>query len=281
MTRIQASRPITARPVKAASAAPLAPFTLSEPAQRALSQLAAVRRELPNPMSPYSPDSFIPRYTDSENNIDHDRLQRALKGFARDVERVTRDAQDPTLRAIHDKADKLQDPSFLNLISVAARNREIYAGLKGFRVSAPNVLGADKDLLAALNGTQARLDKLAGLAGGLTAEAAAQKVAAEKARIDAQNPIARFFTGGRGKQRQLDEALNSLKALDVAARRHDAEALLAQVAPARQEAGAATTLTALDKAEEALKGFTQRAGALNGELDRQVAALESLKKLGV
>ena len=57
--------------------------------------------------------------------------------------------------------------------------------------------------------------------------------------------------------------------------------LLWQVEPVRKAAEAAKTITELDNSVGALKGLAQKASTLNGQLDRQVAALTTLKSLGV
>jgi hypothetical protein len=286
MTAIRSQRPIASgvtSPARAASVTTpaFAPLALSTEAKRALDQLAAVRRALPDVWTPYSPDSLFPRYKTEAGDIDHDRLQRALRGFARDVERASRDSQDPTLRAIHARASDLQDPSLINLIAPSVRSRQIYGGLKDLRVAVPEIHGADRALTAAVTGTHSRIAQLTTLGGALTAETATQRVEAEKARIDAQNGFVRFITGGRGKQQRLDQALAALKSLDVPARQKDLQDLLWQVEPVRKAAEAAKTITELDTSVGALKGLAQKAIALNGQLDRQIAALTTLKSLGV
>lgn len=283
MTAIRTQRPVTTATARAAAVTTpaFAPLALSSEATRALGQLEAVRRALPDIWTPYSPDSLFPRYKTDEGDIDHDRLQRALRGFARDAERASRDSQDPTLRAIHAKASELQDASLINLIAPSMRSRQIYGGLKGLRTAVPDIHGADRDLTAAVTGTNARIAQLNTLGGALTAETATKRVEAEKARIDAQNGFVRFITGGRGKQQRLDAALAALKSLDVPARQKDLQDLLWQVEPARKAAEAAKTITDLDASVGAFKGLAQKANTLNGQLDRQVAALETLKSLGV
>jgi hypothetical protein len=283
MTAIRTQRPVAAMTARAATVTTpaFAPLALSAEGKRALDQLEAVRRALPDVWAPYSPDSFFPRYKTDEGDIDHDRLQRALRGFARDVERASRDSQDPTLRAIHAKASDLQDASLINLIAPSMRSRQIYGGLKELRVAVPDIHGADRALTAAVTGTNARLTQLTALGGALTAETATKRVEAEKARIDAQNGFIRFITGGRGKQQRLDQALQALKSLDVPARQRDLQDLLWQVEPVRKAAEAAKTLTDLDTSVGAMKGLVQKADTLNNQLDRQVAALTTLKSLGV
>jgi hypothetical protein len=283
-----AAKPVTKAPVAIASAparaetagTPLAPLTLSSEATRALGQLSAVRRALPDVWTPYSPDSLFPKYKTSEGDINQELLQVRLKQFARDVERASRNSDDPTIQQIHAKADQLQDASLWNLFAPSQKNREIYGGLKSFRVNAPDPLGADKRLVASLNGNADRLAKLSTLAGALTVADVEKRVVAEKARIDAQNPIVRFFTGGRGKQKDLDAALSLLKSLDVAKASADVGALRTDAQTQRLQVAAAKTITDLDKATDALEGVTQRADELNGRLDDQVRGLELLKKLG-
>lgn len=280
MQPIDAASPVAAKSAAPAKAPELA---LTPEVQDSLNRLAKARRYVPD--HTLNPDGFLPRYKDSDGDVQYDRFVLKLKDRARDIEQATRGSSDPAVQAVHSRASDLASPSFVGLVSQHMRASQLYSGLKNLPLGTPDAAAAFRAAREGQTGLAGAASALEGARKGVSLETLAPKLEtlapkleAERKRIEGQNAIIRFFTGGKGKLEKLAAAEAALKDAG-AAKPEELSAIAKAQADALAKLNAARTLVELKPAVAELEKATKRAGELEKQLKRTTAAIDFAKGL--